>query len=72
MKLKLNSDWQPQSRSENTNENLSRTLPQEDAIYDYERIPAAWVGFDEQPDVYAYGDSCLSNDENAELGKRAS
>ena len=72
MKLKLNSDWPPQSRSDNTNENLSRLLPQEDAIYDYERVPAAWSALDEQPDMDAYGDPCLNNDERVKLGKRAS
>jgi len=72
MKLKLNNDWPAQSRSDNTNENLSQLLPLEDAIYDYERVPAAWSGFDEQPDMDAYSDTCLNNDERAKLGKRAS
>jgi len=48
---------------------------QGDAIYDYERVPAAWGGFDDQPTVHQYGDASVwqtSSDDNSGMDKLAS
>ncbi len=46
LSTKVNKDW-----------SVDSFVIQGDAIYDYERIPPAWTGVDEQPIVYTYGDS---------------
>ena len=56
------------SQSENRNGDVD-CLVSGDAMYDYERIPAAWNGFDEQPIVYQYGDAAAwqsNSDEDAD------
>jgi len=50
-------DYGDPSQEENKNWDVEKLIPQGDAIYDYERVPAAWSGFDEQPIVYQYGDT---------------
>jgi len=48
---------------------------QGDAIYDYERVPAAWSGFDDQPIVYQYGGASswqTPSDDNTGMDKLAS
>lgn len=70
-----NQDWQNPSSSENRNGDVQECIAQGDAIYDYERVPAGWSGFDEQPIVYQYGDTSawqsISDDGN-QPHKRAS
>jgi len=44
------------SQMENSNWDSAGLVVPGDAIYDYERVPAVWSGFDEQPTVYQYGD----------------
>jgi hypothetical protein len=45
------------SQDENLNWDADKLILQGDAVYDYERIPAVWSGFDEQPTIYQYGDA---------------
>jgi hypothetical protein len=45
-------------------------IAQGDAIYDYERVPAAgWMGYDDQTTVYQYGNTAAwqtDSDEDTE------
>ena len=52
-------DYGDPSQEENSNRDIEKLIPQGDAIYDFERVPAAWSGFDEQPTVYEYGDAVV-------------
>jgi hypothetical protein len=61
------------SQRDNQNWNADKLIVQGDAIYDYERVPAEWMGFDDAPTVYQYGDaSAWQNGSNDESEKRAS
>jgi hypothetical protein len=63
------------SQSENNNGDVENLMLQGDAIYDYERVPAAWGGFDDQPTVHQYGDASVwqtSSDDNSGMDKLAS
>ncbi|MBA3867960.1 MAG: hypothetical protein H0X30_02290 [Anaerolineae bacterium] len=72
-----NSQWNNNcinpSQRDNPNRDVDQMISQGDAIYDYERAPAAWNGFDEQPTIYQYGDSAAwQNNPVDEAEKRAS
>jgi hypothetical protein len=58
------------SQADNRNGDVDRLGSQGDAVYDYERVPAAWNGFDEQPTIYQYGDAAAwqnaGSDEDAD------
>jgi len=44
------------SQEENKNCNPETFISQGDAIYDYERVPARWMGFDEQRNNFSWED----------------
>ena len=51
------------SQPENGNRDVETMMVQGDAVYDYERVPTGWMGFDEEPVIYRYGDaSAWQND----------
>ena len=61
------------SQGDSQNWDVDKLISQGDAIYDYERVPAAWNCFDEQPKIYQYGDSAAwQNGSVDEAEKRAS
>jgi hypothetical protein len=68
-----NESYTNPSQGDSQNWDVDKLVAQGDAIYDYERVPADWMGFDEQPMVYQYGDSATwQNGSNDEVEKRAS
>lgn len=64
-------DWQNPSQTDGDCGDVTRLIPQGDAIYDYERVPAAWIGFDDQPSIYSYG-GAVDNAEEVARKRRAS
>lgn len=55
------------SQPENGNRDAEILMLQGDAIYDYERVPAGWMGFDDEPTVYRCGDvSAWQNDSDVD------
>ena len=42
------------SSDENKNCDPETLISQGDAIYDYERVPARWIGFDEQNNSFSW------------------
>ncbi|MBI1277800.1 MAG: hypothetical protein GC179_06695 [Anaerolineaceae bacterium] len=54
--LYINHNCQNLSPEESTRD-IEQLISQGDAIYDYERVPAEWSGFDDQPAIYQDGDA---------------
>ncbi len=47
-------NWHDQSQKDNPNRGFERFILPGDAIYDFERVPPVWSGFDEQSNEYLH------------------